>query len=142
MTFTYVGPSNSTADEVRFRLGDTVTPGMLSDEEIAYLVTTYGTGISASIAACDILAAKFAQLVDRRFDDIDIKASQKAANFRALAAQLRRTQALGGTPYAGGLSRADKELREQDTDRPAPAFRRDMQANPSIDSSRWGLING
>lgn len=39
MTFSYSGdPSDSDLDELRFRLGDTVSPGLLWDEEITYLL--------------------------------------------------------------------------------------------------------
>jgi len=44
MTWTYSGnPANSSSDAVRFLIGDTdTTDQLISNEEIAYLVTVHG----------------------------------------------------------------------------------------------------
>lgn len=133
MTWTYSGnPSSSSLDAVRFRIGDTDTEDQLvTDEEIAYLLTEWGNVPSASIAACEAIAAKFSRLADRQIGNLRISASQKSEQYRQLAATLRRQQAMLVIPYAGGISRDDKLTREDDSDRVVPAFSRDMMTNPA-----------
>jgi len=123
-TWTYDGdPTASDTAAVRFAVGDTdTTDQLLSDEEIAYLLTEYGTVTAAAVSACEALAAKFARQVDRQVGNLRLSSSQRAAQFRELAATLRRRAALTATPYAGGLTYTDKDARAADTDRVKPAF--------------------
>ena len=117
-------PAASDLDAVRFAIGDTDTADqLLSDEEIAYLLTN-STVSAASIAACEALAAKFARSVDRTVGSLSLSASQKAKQFRELAATLRRQRAVLAAPYAGGISVADKDTQRADTDRVKPTFYR------------------
>lgn len=128
MTFTYTNaPASVARDEVRFLVGDTdTTDQLITDEEIAYLITERGSNLGAAIGACEAIEAKFARLADRSFDDISVKASQKAAGFRALAKSLRARMTRTVTPFMGGTSVSDIDSREADTDRPVPAFARGL----------------
>lgn len=125
MTWSYSGdPSSSNQDAVRFAIGDTDSADQLiTDEEIAYLLTD-STVTAASIAACEALAAKFARQVDRSVGNLSLSSSQRAAQFRELAATLRKRTGYLARPYAGGISVADKEARDADTDRVKPIFTR------------------
>lgn len=130
MTWTYGGdPSANNRDAVRFLIGDTVSADpLITDEEIAWLLSEAGGVYTAAIQACETIAAKFARLADTVVDDVEVKASQRAASYRALAATLKTRQALSGgaLPYAGGISIGDKQTREDDDDRVPPIFTRDM----------------
>lgn len=125
MTWSYSGdPSSSNQDAVRFAIGDTdSTDQLMTDEEIAYLLTG-STVTAASIAACEALAAKFARQVDRSVGNLSLSSSQRAKQFTELAATLRRRTGYLARPYAGGISVADKETRDLDTDRVKPVFSR------------------
>jgi len=125
MTWTYAGnPAASNTAAVRFEIGDTdSTDPLITDEEIAYLLTQNGTVSLAAVAACEAIAAKFARMVDKAVGDLRLSASQKHAQYLALAATLKRKGALkNAMPYSGGISIADKQANESDTDRVPPPF--------------------
>lgn len=135
MTWTYSGdPAASDTAAVRFAIGDTdSTDQLVTDEEIAYLLT--GSSVAAAaIAACESLAAKFARQVDRSVGNLSLSSSQRSAQFRDLAATLRRRSAYLAAPYAGGISVADKETQEDDTDRVKPTF---IRSNHRYDYDRY-----
>lgn len=126
MTFTYSGdPSATDRDAVRFLLQDTVSPGEISDEEIAYLLTTYGTPIEAAIGGARALFSKYAKLVTRQVGDLRIAYSDRATQWKALLAVLE-TQTLTLSPggfYVGGQSQSEQDADDQDTNLPQPRFR-------------------
>lgn len=127
MTWTYANnPSGSTRDMVRFLIGDTDnTDQQLSDEEISALLSTFGTARSAAEHAARALAAKFTRLVSKSVGDLSIQYQQRAAAYRELAADLKASHATAGvTLFAGGISKADRETRDADTDRVKPRFDR------------------
>jgi len=134
MTTTYSGnPSSSDNDAVRFLVGDTgptapaTTPVFLmQDEEIAYLLTQYASPLSAAAAAADSLSAKFARQVDEFSGDLARKSSQKSKQYGDLADRLRKQASdpltVVPVPFAGGISIADIETREDDVDRTGDIF--------------------
>lgn len=129
MTWTYSGdPTASSNDAVRFTIGDTNSSDQqLSDEEIGYLLSAHGSVLGASIAACDALVARHATAgtgIDRQVGDLRISGSQRAASFASMRDRLVRQQAVSAVPLAGGISVADKQATEDDTDRPSPSFSR------------------
>jgi len=96
MTWTYVDPSSGNRDKVRFLIGDTDTNDQhFSDEEISYLLTTWGNNVyDASIAGAEILGGRYAHLTNysRSVGDLSISEQYGASanEFRALADRLRR----------------------------------------------------
>lgn len=126
-TFSYgFDPSGSNLDAVRFLVGDTDSSDpLLYDAEIAWLIGQNGASIYAAGAqACDTIAAKLARLADTTVDDVSVKLSQRAAGYQKLGGILRQQVATSVTPWAGGTSVADKETREEDSDRAEPFFDR------------------
>jgi len=120
---------------VRFLIGDTDTSDQqLSDEEIAYLLTEYSAARRAALEAARSLQAKYARLCDQRTGDISISYSQRRDSYAALVRDLQR--GMLGTPYAGGISQADKDSDEDDSDRVNPAFSVEMMDNPDTDVDR------
>ena len=134
MSWSYSGdPGASDLDEVRFLIGDTDTDDQqLSDEEIAYLLTSTGSVTAAALGAARSLWAKYSRLVDQKTGDIDIKYSQRKDAYAALIRQLQ----LGmlPVPYAGGISEDDKQVDEADSDVVQPAFTRGMMEYDGTDS--------
>lgn len=132
MSFTYSGdPLSSLRDEVRFLIGDTnENDAQFSDREIEYLLADESNVYLAAANGAFSLAAKYARMVDKSVGDLSISYSQRQKHFADLAAQLQRLSvtAQDGTvarPYAGGISQADKDTVESDTDRVA-GFRKGM----------------
>ena len=123
MTWTYSSTSGLDRDYVRLRIGDTVTADpLLTDEEIAALVTNEGDKHLAAAAAADTLAAQFARKVDKTVGKLSISNSQAFTHFSALAKRLRSEITMTGGLYAGGISVSDKNEDKSDSDRVDPAF--------------------
>lgn len=99
MTFTYIDPSSGNRDKVRFLLQDTVsTDANLTDEEIAYLLTTWSNNVyDAAIAGAELIAGQYAHKTNysRSVGDLSISESygQSASEFRMLAERLRKQRA-------------------------------------------------
>lgn len=114
-------PSNSTRDMVRFLIGDTdISNQQLKNAEIDALVTLYSDSRSAAIQACRILAAKYTRDVSKTVGPISISASERAAAYLTLAAELEAglniAAATLSAPYLSGASVNDKQTDELDTD--------------------------
>jgi len=128
MSWTYSGdPSSNDRDQVRFLIGDTLTADqLLSDEEIAWALTQ-GSVYNASAISARAIAATFSRMADKTVDDLSIKYSQKSKQYADLAVSLESKdshKSLG--VYGGGISVADKESNEQNTDRVSPSFKKGM----------------
>lgn len=125
MTFTYGGdPSANSRDKVRFLLQDTVSPGNLSDEEIAFLLAEEATAELAALAGARTLHAKFAQQVTKAVGDLRLALSDRARAWAETIARLEETVARAGPVgiYAGGQSKDEARDDEQDTDLVQPRF--------------------
>jgi hypothetical protein len=100
VTFTYVNPSSGDRDKVRFLIQDTVsTDAHLSDEEIAYLLTTWNSNVyDAAIAGAEVIAGAYAHKTNysRSIGDLSISEQYgaSAVEFRALAETLRKQKIL------------------------------------------------
>lgn len=134
MAATYSGnPADSAKDAVRFWIEDTAAPFALTDEEIAYVLTIYPSPMAAAAACARALAAKYAKLVDKEVGDLKIKYSQRGAAYLALAERIEAQSGLVGLmPYAGGISIADMQAVDQNSDRPVPPIRIGQFDNPQV----------
>lgn len=133
MTWTYGGdPAANDRDAVRFLVGDTDTNDeLITDEEIAWLLTENGNVYSAAAAAAQTIAAIFARFVNKNVGDLSLDASDKHKHYLDLADTLRRKAAIqAATPFAGGISIASKDSFEDDMDRVQPKFTKDLQQYP------------
>jgi len=136
MSWTYSGdPSGSDRDEVRFLVGDTDTSDQqLSDEEIAYLLTEYTNPRVAAVAAVKAIIAKYARLVTKEVGDLRLQYSDRLANYKNLLVTLEKETAFSTVvPYAGGISKSDKDSVRDDSDRVKPSFAIDMHERYSPD---------
>lgn len=126
MTWTFASTDLSTAlSQVRLLIGDTDTNDQqLTDEEIAFYTSNMAGTYYAAASAAEALAASYARRVDKSVGSASISASQRQDHYLNLSARLRSQAAVfsGVTPYAGGISDADKRTFEVDTDRVEPAF--------------------
>lgn len=132
MTWSYAPALTLDRDKVRFLCGDVdTTDQLVSDEEIAGNLAMYGSSVfRAGAAVCRHLAARFSRQADIAEDDIKKSLSQRAKAFADRAGELdeQASSTVNGaivpTMFAGGISRSDKQVREQDTDRVQPSFTR------------------
>lgn len=112
MTATYVDPSESDKDAVRFLLGDTNPDrALVSDGEIEFMLTrwmpVYNTieGVASTVA--DTIAARFAREANFSADGVSVGLASLAQQFRDLAANLRtqhKNLLVGGLPDVGGIT--------------------------------------
>lgn len=137
MTWSYTNPSASSKDAVRFLIGDTdTTDQRVSDEEINFALgqASNDTYLAAAIC-CRAIAAKYANLVDTKFESVSSNYGQLQEHYTKLAARLEsQSKKFGkgglGVPLVGGISISDVDSVEQDSDRIPSKFRRDQYANP------------
>lgn len=114
----------------------------LSDATItALLAIEPNPYLAASIGATS-LAGKYAAQVDKQVGDLRLAYSQRAQAWRdlakALAAANNRSLAVITAPWAGGVSRSDKESYRQDSDIVQPAMTRTMQDFPGESTPKDG----
>lgn len=134
MTWTYDPKQLSTSQmqQIRLLISDTDSSDMmLQDEEINYALTQRPTTLGAAADCCRTLAAKFSRQVDSSIGDLRASFSQKYDHFMGLSYQLdaRATESGAGVPYAGGISEADKEQQQEDSDRVPPQYTLGMTDN-------------
>lgn len=126
MTWSYNTALTAARDQVRFYSGDTDSAAAitLSDEEILGAITLAGSARAAAALICENLAGRYATGGQRLQDDIgqQIDYGERAKFYRDRATGLRSRTALVAIPFAGGISIANKQSEEQDTDRTVPAF--------------------
>jgi hypothetical protein len=126
-------PVSGPVDAVRFLIGDTTTPYQLLDIEIEFALDQNSNVYAAAAIAARALAARYARQVDSKFETIEEKNSQLQQHYYMLARQMEmkaRQQGGLGMPIAGGISRADVETVEANTDRVKPFFKDNMFNNP------------
>jgi hypothetical protein len=114
MPWSYSGnPADSPKDEVRFLVGDTNRDDqILSDEEIAYLLTLYppSAGLAnweCAAEAARAISSKFTNLISKTVGSLSLQYGDKAAQFAELADKLEEKAIKGnnqklGAPILGG----------------------------------------
>ncbi len=122
-----------TIENVRFYVGDTETPYLLTDDQINLALDATASDLAAAALCARSLSARFARQVDKRFETIWSYNSQKSMAFEKLARNLeqqaKRAGGLG-VPVAGGISKADMEAADSSEDRVRPFFRDNLFNNP------------
>jgi hypothetical protein len=135
VTWTYGGsPSTSTRDAVRFLSGQNSSADdqLVSDGEITYALAQRSSNVyGAAQVVCEVLAAKYASKASEKgIGQLSIVYGDRSRAFalkaKALGMQLIRQ---GVSPYVGGISEADKETDQNDTDLVQPSFAVGMDRN-------------
>lgn len=129
-TFTN-NPAGSNRDLVRILVNDTT--GRVSDEYIAYTLTSEPNVWYAAALCADTIAGQFSQSGDLTVGDLTIRRS--ISEYRGLAKTLRARGTRGAVPFAGGITVSDKEVERSDADRVPPAFSIGMHDDPASDST-------
>ena len=131
MTATYTNqPGTRNVDTVRHLINDknvtTEADALLTDEEIQFHIDTEPHIYIAAAEAATAIASTFAasETVKQVGDLRREFGTGRVATYHALAGRLRANAYRTVTPFAGGLSEAEKTTGRQDTDRVDPAFTR------------------
>ena len=134
MTFTYTAGSTTDLARVRLLIGDTDSAAnpQLADEEIADLLTIYGSFRAAAAGAADALAAKCARLATQKSMGQASLMWDRFNQLIKLARTLREAVGRSAVPFAGGMSRSLRDTNDQDTDLVQPRFRTGMLDNPPV----------
>lgn len=125
MTFTYSASSTTVTDLyfVRLRIGDTSSgSARFQDEEINNLLSIYGNRYIAAAVAAETIGAQYAARTDKTVGKLSISQGSLSKHYFDLGRQLRHEAGLHATPFAGGISVAQKDSETSDTDRVDPAF--------------------
>ncbi len=141
-TWTYGGdPAASTTAQVRFLSGDIDTNDQLiSDEEIAWVLTQYANVFIAAAQVCEAIVAA-GRLVDKKIGDLSLNSGERAAQMMGLAKSLRRRAGRGVLPYAGGVSISDKQTYTDNSDIPTPSFSQGQHDHPDANLPGDGLYH-
>lgn len=132
MSWTYDITLPTTRDQVRLRIGDTIsTDQQMQNEELDALLAATGDNVnSASLAAARMLQARYARQVDKWVGDLKILASQRARAYASLIEEIESVVSVGrGTPFAGGIRVDAKSTLSEDSSLVQPSFRRGMFDN-------------
>lgn len=134
MSWTYTNdPENVLLDRVRLLIGDVLSADpQLTDQEVNHFIAEASDDpYGAALLAAKALRSLFSRLVDKAVGDLRVSYSQRAQQYTDLIADLeKRAARAAASPYAGGISVADKARRAADSDRVAPAFERDQFQHP------------
>jgi hypothetical protein len=125
MTWTYGGnPAASDSAAIRFLIGDTVSSApLITDEEIAWALTQNSNVYGAAEIIVNSLASKFATLSDVTVGPIKVVYTTRAENYLKMAKSFKyKAEAKASLDvYGGGISYADEETQNEDTDRIQPS---------------------
>lgn len=156
MTWTYNASALGTSDryKVRLLIGDTDSNRQqLQDEEIDWVLSEQSTVTYAAAACCDLLASKYAFLVNTENSELRVSAAARHKHYMDLAKRLRENPGnlpggdgsgiVIGTPYAGGVFRSEKQDLDQNTSLVDSTFSIGQDDNPEAgaqDGSREDLF--
>lgn len=136
--FTYSNdPETEPRDAVRLLIGDTDDKDpLLSDAEIAFYLSENGDNqYRAAMEACKAIAALLSRRPDYMVGRTLVSNQQRAEAFLKLAEAMKQKYLAGSVaPYAGGISKADKQTQEDDDDRLTPFFSRNNFVQPGADN--------
>lgn len=95
-------PASSPRDETRFLMGDTDNANLrLSDTEVDWLLTKYGTPLRAAIQGVTRLLARYSGRMSKTVGPTSLTYGDLVTQYRGLLADLRRQLGIGA-PTSGG----------------------------------------
>jgi hypothetical protein len=123
--YSYSGdPSASTKDMVRFLIGDTCDPWLLSDIEIEFVASKEANAYTAGAECVRRILAFYARKVNKSAGGLSVNYESVTRQYREMLEDLERRGRASQIPEAGGISIDDKKTLELDTDWPRPDFRK------------------
>lgn len=123
MTWSYDPNEAANLDRVRGKIGDTLTTDQqLSNEVINAILVVKASVTLAAVECCRRLIAKYARDIDKSGANVTASRSQRVNQYRDLLEILEREAGVETQPFVGGLSIAEAEAIEADTDFKLPVF--------------------
>ena len=105
MTFTYNLDTPDNVTRVRWHLSDTAQPEMVSDEEINFAISEFGTYQKAVIAIINKKLAEFANEPDFKADWLTVNSSAAVAGLEKLRGQkLKEFGLLGDSTFGVSMT--------------------------------------
>ena len=135
-TWTYNGDLTDPIQETRFLIQDTDgSYPLFNDNEVSYALGSVGNNTRrAAISLVERLLVRYSQMADTTELDLSVRASQLYENAQRLLIQLKTI--VSAVPYAGGISYADIEVHEANTDRVIGQFNRGIPQR----ARKWGGV--
>lgn len=130
--FTYEGdPSQSDTQAVRYLSGDTDRElAEIDDKEIAFALSKFSDTRLAAAMCVDALADKYARRADIKVGEVSKSMSAISDRLRQRAKDLRTEAGKSAMPFFGGVSEADKQATDANSDNVPPSFRKKMFDSP------------
>lgn len=133
MSWTYDPSLAAVRDQVRFTIGDTdVSEQQFTNEELDFLITTYGSVGQVAIVAIRGLIAKYARKVNKAVGDLKISYGDRIKQYEALLEELQTTfsaTAQYGTPSAPAIFVDRRSANQADTTLRQPVIEVGMHDN-------------
>lgn len=111
--------------EVREELGNP-DEDLISLDKLTSIIEEEKSFYGSVARAARVIANAFALEADKRMGPLSISYQERAERWLKLADRYEEKMVLEAGPYAGGISKSDKEANRLDSDRPTNAFRRGM----------------
>lgn len=124
--------------QVRYYVGDTdINEQLVQDEEIQWQLSLNPDSVKLAAAdVCEAISAKFARWTDASVDGVSESASQKSERYSARAKELKQDAYSLALPVFGGITVAQQEQADQDTDKVQPSFKIGENDNPETINER------
>jgi hypothetical protein len=125
MTWSYDATSTTALNKVRRRIGDTNTNDqLLANEEIEDFLSEYSNDLYATAgASCEAICAKLARESSHSTNGMSNSRDQKFDHYERLAERMWGKARLTATGFAGGVSEAEEDSFDDDTDLKPYSFR-------------------
>lgn len=133
------GSAAQQRDAVRFLAQENDTlKQRVSDEEIAFALANEANPYMAAAMVAESVATRLSgNATTKTVGATTI--TRDAGYYRQLASELRARGSSHQMPYVGGISVADKQALEENTDAVAPMFRRNLMDIPGSPVPSWGI---
>lgn len=125
MSWTYDTALTASKDKVRFLVGDTDTNDqLLQNEEITYILIGKSNVYRAAAEACRAIALKLGRELSLEAPAMSWSADDQYQHYISLADKYDKQAVASGAVgvFGGGISVADRDTRDEDTDRVQPTF--------------------
>lgn len=124
--------------QVRYYVGDTdINEQLVQDEEIQWQLSLNPDSVKLAAAeVCEAISAKFARWTDASVDGVSESASQKSERYSARAKELKQDAYSLALPVFGGITVAQQQAADQNTDMVQPSFKIGANDNPETINER------
>lgn len=136
----YTGSTEGARFQIRMYLQDTDSARILfSDEEIDWAQTQEANVYAAVASLADVLVSRARGVKSKKVDELSIVYDWQF--YQTLAGTMRARGMGHQLPYAGGISKSDKLLYQQNEDNVQPTIVRGLDDNPQAPQPSIPSVN-